>query len=188
MSYFKSDKMTGRMRAVHPLRWLLVTVAFLMSGCSGVEPLKTVDSVDLQRFMGDWYVIANIPTAIESDAYNAVETYRLDSDGSIATTFTFNEGGFNGEKKRYNPRGFVRNTETNAEWGMQFIWPIKADYRIIYLDEDYQLTVIGRNKRDYVWVMARDWSIPDEQYEAMESLIKRAGYDIDELRKVPQQW
>ena len=27
--------------------------------------LKTVDFVDLKRFMGDWYVIANIPTFIE---------------------------------------------------------------------------------------------------------------------------
>ena len=27
--------------------------------------LKTVDFVDLERFMGDWYVIANIPTFIE---------------------------------------------------------------------------------------------------------------------------
>ncbi len=138
--------------------------------------------------MGDWYVIANIPTAIEEDAYNAVETYQLDSDGSIATTFTFREGGFGGEEKRYNPRGFVRNKTTNAEWGMQFIWPIKADYRIIYVDENYQLTVIGRNKRDYVWVMARDWKIPAETYKAMEVLILKAGYDISELRKVPQQW
>ena len=130
-------------------------LASALVACSSEKPLETVESVDLERFMGDWYVIANIPTSIESDAYNAVETYRLDDDGSIATTFTFNEGGFNGEKKTYTPRGFVRNRESNAEWGMQFIWPIKADYRIIYLDENYEMTVIGRNKRDYVWVMAR---------------------------------
>ena len=34
--------------------------------------LKTVDYVDLERFMGDWYVIANIPTFIEKGAVNAV--------------------------------------------------------------------------------------------------------------------
>ena len=39
--------------------------------------------VDLDRFMGDWYVIANIPTAIETEAYNAIESYRLDDDGTI---------------------------------------------------------------------------------------------------------
>jgi apolipoprotein D and lipocalin family protein len=37
--------------------------------------------------------------------------------------------------------------KTNARWGIQFIWPIKGDFRIIYLDHDYQLTVIGRATR-----------------------------------------
>ena len=167
---------------------LIGTAGLLLSACSNLEPLETVDYVDLDRFMGDWYVIANIPTAIETEAYNAVESYRLNQDGSIATTFSFNQGSFSGKKKIYQPRGFVRNSRTNAEWGMQFIWPIKADYRIIYLDEDYQLTVIGRNKRDYVWVMARKPSIPAVQYDAMVELIANAGYDMSKLRKVPQQW
>jgi len=180
--------MSVQLRFVASRTWLVFLAVLMISACSSHEPLKTVDYVDLERFMGDWYVIANIPTSIEKNAFNAVETYQLDADGSIATTFTFREGGFNGEEKRYNPRGFVRDEATNAEWGMQFIWPIKADYRIIYLDEDYQLTVIGRNKRDYVWVMARDWKIPADQYKSMEALVLKAGYDISNLRKVPQQW
>ena len=169
-------------------RWSVGVAGLFLSACSSVEPLATVDHVDLDRFMGDWYVIANIPTSIETEAFNAIETYRLDEDGSIATTFTFNKGSFTGEKKVYEPRGFVRNTQSNAEWGMQFIWPIKADYRIIYLDDDYQITVIGRNKRDYVWVMARNYSISDEQYGAMVKLVADAGYDTTKIRKVPQQW
>ena len=174
--------------ATKTFRWSIGVTALFLSACSSVEPLATVEYVDLERFMGDWYVIANIPTSIEKEAYNAVESYELDKDGSIATTFTFNKGGFSGEKKQYNPRGFVRDPKTNAEWGMQFVWPIKADYRIIYLDDDYSLTVIGRNKRDYVWLMAREPSIPDEQYDAMMALIEAAGYDISEVRRVPQQW
>jgi apolipoprotein D and lipocalin family protein len=169
-------------------RWSVGVAGLFLSACSSVEPLATVDRVDLDRFMGDWYVIANIPTSIETEAFNAIESYRLDEDGSIATTFTFNKGSFTGEKKVYEPRGFVRDSQSNAEWGMQFIWPIKADYRIIYLDDDYQLTVIGRNKRDYVWVMARNSSISDEQYSAMVKLVADAGYDTTKIRKVPQQW
>ena len=166
--------------------WALLSA--VLTACSGETPLATVERVDIERFMGDWYVIANIPTAIESDAHNAVESYRLDADGSIATTFTFNEGGFEGEERSYAPRGFVRNKASNAEWGMQFIWPFKADYRIIYLDEDYQLTVIGRNKRDYVWVMARDWTISDADYTAMVKLIADAGYNTSRQQKVPHKW
>lgn len=46
--------------------------------------------------MGDWYVIANIPTFIETNAYNAIESYRMAQDGTVATTFSFREGGFEG--------------------------------------------------------------------------------------------
>lgn len=53
----------------------------------------------------------------------------------MATTFTFRQGGFDGERKVYTPTGFVRDRESNAVWGMQFIWPFKADFRIVYLDE-----------------------------------------------------
>ena len=188
MNYFKTLK-TQKHKVGRGVTHLLIGAAGLfLSACSSTEPLATVDYVDLDRFMGDWYVIANIPTAIETEAFNAVENYQLDKDGSIATTFTFNKGSFSGEKKRYEPRGFVRDSVTNAEWGMQFIWPIKADYRIIFLDDDYQLTVIGRNKRDYVWVMARNFAIPDGQYADMVQLIASAGYDISKIRKVPQQW
>ena len=155
--------------------------------CSGMEPLKTVDHVDIDRFMGDWYVIANIPTFLEKGAHNAIESYRLDEDGSIATTFTFYDGDFGGELKTYTPRGFVQD-ESNAIWGMRFLWPIKADYRIIYLDEDYSTTVIGRNKRDYVWLMAREPQLPPDRYDEAVRVIAAAGYDVTQLQRVPQQW
>jgi apolipoprotein D and lipocalin family protein len=187
MNYSDKNE-TGTTILGGPLRWFAGAAVLFLTACSSVEPLATVDKVDLNRFMGDWYVIANIPTSIEKEAFNAVETYELDDDGSIATTFTFNKGGFDGEKKQYNPRGFVRNSQTNAEWGMQFIWPIKADYRIIYLDEDYRVTIIGRNKRDYVWLMAREPALSSEEYNALIRLIGDAGYDISKVRKVPQKW
>ncbi len=150
--------------------------------------METVDYVDLERFMGDWYVIANIPTFLEKGAYNAVETYEMKDDGTIATTFTFRDGGFDGEKKEFNPKGFVRDTKTNALWGMRFIWPIKADYRIVYLDDDYSQTIIGRQKRDFVWVMAREPDISDEDYEMLLGVVESLGYDLSKVQRVPQKW
>ena len=79
--------------------------------------MQTVAKVDIERFMGRWYVIANIPTFLEKGAHNAVETYTLDSDGSIATNFTYRKDSFEGKLKEYNPRGFIRDTESNALWG-----------------------------------------------------------------------
>jgi apolipoprotein D and lipocalin family protein len=166
----------------------VLTVMLCLSGCSNVEPLKTVDHVDIERFMGDWYVIANIPTLVEEGAHNAVESYRLAEDGSIDTTFTFREGGFDGDLKRYDPRGFVRDTTSNAVWDMQFIWPFRAEYRIIYLSADYARTIIGRSKRDYVWIMARTPEIEEAEFSDMLTFLAGQDYDISLIEKVPQRW
>ena len=161
----------------------------LLAGCQSMsKPIRTENHVDVNRFMGDWYVIANIPTFIEKDAHNAVESYELNEDGTIATTFTFNKGSFDGELKQYHPKGFILDDESNAVWGMQFIWPIKADYRIVYINDDYTQTIIGREKRDYVWIMARTPQIPEQDYLQMLKLLAEQGYDISQIKKVPQQW
>ena len=176
---------------MHALRttFMAILAVCSLSACASGEPdMKTVDYVDLERFMGPWYVIANIPTFLEKDAYNAIETYELDDDGSIATTFTFRKGGFDGKEKEYNPRGFITDTETNALWGMRFIWPIKADYRIIYLDDDYTQTVIGRQNRDFVWIMARPPTMPDADFDRIVEFIGTFGYDTSKIQRVPQQW
>ena len=78
-------------RRPRPAPFLGAALALLLSGCASRLPqLPTVEHLDLNRFMGPWYVIACIPTFLETNAYNAVETYRLDADGSIDTVFTFN--------------------------------------------------------------------------------------------------
>jgi apolipoprotein D and lipocalin family protein len=168
---------------------LPLVAGVLTAGCAGSQPpLATVDHVDIDRFMGDWYVIANIPTFLEKGAHNAVESYARNEDGSIATTFVYRKGGFDGKRKEHNPTGFITDTASNAVWGMRFIWPIKADYRIVYLDDDYTQTIIGRNKRDYVWIMARTPQISAADYTRLQELVADMGYDVSKLEKVPQRW
>ncbi|MEM7280048.1 MAG: lipocalin family protein [Pseudomonadota bacterium] len=150
--------------------------------------MKTVDRVNIDRFMGKWYVIAHIPTFLEKEAYNAVETYSLNENGTIATKFEFRKGDFDGKRKEYNPKAFILDRESNARWGMRFVWPIKADYRIVYLNDRYTQTIIGRQNRDYIWIMARTPSISDFDYEKLVSFVKTIGYNTEELRRVPQRW
>ena len=161
---------------------------YLTACAANEEELATVDYVDLERFMGPWYVIANIPTFLEKGAHNAVETYTLDDDGTIATNFTFRKDSFDGKVKDYNPRAWVLDTDTNARWGMRFVWPIKADYRIVWLDDDYSMTVVGRQDRDYVWIMARTPTISDYDYDEILSFVESIGYDISKVERVPQEW
>jgi apolipoprotein D and lipocalin family protein len=171
------------------LKKLIIMTIFanLLAGCATPKqaPIATVPQVDLARFMGDWYVIAAIPTAIETESHNAIESYKLDPDGTIATTFTFNKGSLDGKVKTYQPRGFVVKGTGNARWGMQFIWPIKAEYLIAHLDAEYTQTIIARNARDYVWIMARSAQIPDDEYAKLLQKVVDMGYDVKQLRKVP---
>jgi len=172
------------------MKLLLLVSLILVSGCqlsSNLAPIRTAVSVDLKRFAGDWYVIANIPTFIETEAYNAIESYAEPVDGKVATTFSFNKGGFDGDKKTYNPTAFIREGSGNAVWGMQFVWPVKAEYRIVFIDPDYEFTIIGRTKRDYVWLMARSPIISDSDYDLLVRIIEEEGYDLSKLRRVPQQ-
>lgn len=160
-----------------------------LGACASKGPeMQTVDFVDIDRFMGEWYVIANIPTFLEKGAHNAVETYTLDDDGTIATHFRFREDSFDGDVEEFTPRGFIKDEQSNALWGMRFIWPIKADYRIVYLNDDYTQTIIGRQKRDYVWIMARSPQISEADYTRLTDIVESLGYDTSKVKRVPQQW
>jgi len=169
---------------------LALPVAILSAGCAStpgdLAPPALVSHVDLPRFMGDWYVIANIPTFLEKGAHNAKDSYRLESDGTIATTFSFNADAADGPAKHYASRGYVMDTTSNAVWGQQYVWPFKADYRISYLAPDYSETVITREKRDYVWIMARTPTIPEQDLARLKKFVQSQGYAAETLQLVPQ--
>jgi apolipoprotein D and lipocalin family protein len=175
-------------------RLLRVVLACLLvgsfAGCA-ISPQKVtvpvVSSLDLPRFMGPWYVIGVIPTFLEKDIYNAIESYELAADGTIKTTFTFNKGALDGPAKRMQPKGFVVEGSNNAIWGMQFVWPIKAEFVISHVDAGYTETIIARSARDYVWIMARTPTIDAARYAALVARVESMGYDISKLVKVPQR-
>lgn len=168
----------------------LIAIGLFGSGCSSSDtrPLPRPPSVDVPRFMGDWYVIAHIPSRPEREAFDAVESYALRSDGRIQTTFTYRKGSFDAPQKSMHPIGRVEKEGNGAIWGMQFIWPIQAEYVIAYVDDAYQQTIIGRSKRDYVWIMARTPTLPDADYARLVDKVRELGYDPALLRRVPQQW
>lgn len=147
--------------------------------------MDTVHYVDLERFMGDWYVIASVPTFFDKAPFNAIERYGLNSDGSIATTYLFHDGGPDGPKREMTAKARVRNRTTNAEWGIQFVWPIRADYRIVYLESDYSVAIVARKRRDFVWIMAREPALPADRVEKLLEFAVGLGYDRDSIRLVP---
>ncbi|MGH8630029.1 MAG: lipocalin family protein [Burkholderiales bacterium] len=162
-----------------------------VAGCGLLQkkqaPLPTVRDVDLQRYVGRWYVIANIPPWIERGAHNSVEEYRLDEDGNVPTVFTWRKRSFDGPLRRLRSKGFPSASNPGL-WGVQFIWPIKAEYRIAWLAPDYSRVIVARSKRDYVWLMARTPTLPTEEFEQHRKRIADLGYDVSRLQRVPQHW
>ncbi len=166
----------------------LITVSlFAFQSCRTGPPIKMAEKVNLDLFMGDWYVIANIPTFIEKGAHNAVESYKLIKPGVIDTLFSFNKDSFTGPVKQYNPTGFVTDDPSNAAWKMQFLWPFKSEFIIVYIDPAYEYSIIGRTKRDYLWIMARKPKISERQLNQLVQIAIEQGYDKDKIKRVPQQ-
>ena len=168
---------------------LLIVSLIMLNACqtTPTDPIEVASPLDLDRFMGQWYVIANIPTFPEKGAYNAIETYRRAGPNEIETTFTFRKDGPDGELKTMTATGFVSD-ENPAIWKMRFLWPFKADFRVLYVSPDYQTTIVGRQKRDYLWIMARSPELDASVYQHLLDTAKERGYSLEKLQKVPQVW
>lgn len=176
-----------------PHKSLLSLMSLALFGCATTSqpPIATVAHVDLQRYAGDWYVIANIPPWIEKGAINSVEHYEIERDGDatrIPTTFTYHKKSVDTPLKTLHSTAYVSDRESNAEWGVQFIWPIKAEYLIAWLADDYSQVIVARNKRDYAWYMARSPSVSPTDLAAAKARLEKMGYELDKLNIVPQQW
>lgn len=139
--------------------------------------MKTAKGLEIERFMGDWFVIANIPTYFEAKAFNPMEKYRLGKNGKIETTFAFKAGSNNGPAKEIKATGVVKDPVNPAIWGMRFVWPLSADYRVIYVDSDYQHTVVGRVKRDFLWIMARSQPVDADKLNMLVDVAVAEGYE-----------
>ena len=169
------------------------TLLLLFTGCAtsggthSKAPLKTVNHVDLDRYMGDWFVIANIPSlSAEKGVVGSVERYARRTDGDIDNVFEAYADSFFGKKVRFKARAWVVDQKSNAEWKVQFFWPIRFAYLTIDLDPAYQWTVVGHPSREYLWIMSRSKTLDEATYQAIVKRCEDQGYDISRIRKVPQ--
>ncbi len=160
----------------------------LLSGCSSVSapPLRTVAHVDLDRYLGRWYVIANIPYFLENGKVASYDTYAKRADGKLDNIFTFRSGNFDAPEKSWHGTAWVANLTTNAEWRVRFVWPLTSTYLVLELDPNYRWAVVGTPGRGLLWILARDRQISPADYERILVLIERQGYDRTKIVPVPQ--
>ncbi len=163
--------------------------AAILGGCAADRaPLEPVAHVDLPRYMGDWYVIGEIPNLAERHCVGSIESYALRPDGDIDNTFACRSKSLDAPlERRFAARAHVIDTRSNAEWRLHFFRIIPASYLVLDLDPDYQWVMVGHPSRHYGWIMARSPSLAEPTYAAVLERTRRQGYDPSRFERVPQQ-
>jgi len=164
----------------------VLIILLTLSACKGYD-MKTVEKVEIEKFMGDWYVIGIIPNFIEKHAINGIESYKLLENDRVKIDYRFTDPR-TGKVKHMQPKAWIYNKESNSEWRVQFLWPVKFPYLIIDLAEDYSYTVIGVPNKKFVWIMSRKPEIPDETYQNILINLDKIGYNTAKIKKMPQNW
>lgn len=169
--------------------WLMVLAALLLAGCQAKDqPLRTVSHVELPRYMGDWYVIANIPYFAEKGCFDSIESYALRPDGDIDNWFACRKDSLAAPLKRIvNALARVTDKQTNASWRVRFLGVIAVSYRILALDPGYQWAAVGHPSRRYGWILARSKNLDAATYQAILKTFGAQGYDTTKFERVPQQ-
>lgn len=168
---------------------LLVLIAALLpwAGCAtttsrrGLPPLRTVERVDLERYLGTWYEIATIPMRVQRGCWGTTATYALRPDGDIAVTNACRDGGPTGREKRAEGRARVVDRTTNARLKVSFFRPFWGDYWIIDLGPSYEYAVVGHPSRDYLWILSRTPRMDEATYAAIVERLRAQGYETERL-------
>ena len=171
------------------LRLGVVLMAFVASAgvATAKEPeLTAVDSVELDRYLGEWYEIASYPAWFQRGCTAVTARYSLRDDGRIKVVNSCRKGSLDGKLKQSTGRAKVVDMETNAKLKVSFFGPFWGNYWIIDLDPDYQWAVVGEPKRKYLWILSRNRSMDDETYESILDRLENKGYDPDGLHRTLQ--
>jgi apolipoprotein D and lipocalin family protein len=165
---------------------LWLAAALSLTGCATPPATRTVAHVDLDRYLGRWYVIANVPYALERGKVASYDTYARRPDGRLDNIFTFRKGTFAAPEKSWHGVAWVVDHKSDATWHVRFIWPFYATYLVLDLDPDYQWAVVGTPQRRLIWVLARQRQLDDATYATILRRIAAAGVDTNRLVRVPQ--
>ncbi len=178
-----------RMRNVLLIAFLAVFVCAVSACASDPDTRKpTLHSsakVDLERYKGRWYIIANIPYFAENGKVMTRDEYALRADGKIDNDYVFRRS-FDGSDQSWHGVATVVPGTGNAQWSVKFWGVLKADYLVLDVAPDYSWALVGHPQRKYGYVFSRQPRIDDVLYQQLLGKLAGHGYTTSRLRKVPQ--
>ncbi len=176
------------------MRTLLLTALLALAACAtplaefgeDEEPLQTVGWLDLDRYMGRWYLMANIPNFAEQGNLAPYVEYSRRPDGLVDDKYTALE---EFDEPPFSKDGYIEitNPMTQAEGRITFLQPLWEDFGVIFLDPDYRYTVVGLRNRQYIWFFAREPQLGDEVYRAMLNVARVNGFEVAHILRFPHR-
>ncbi|RZL49154.1 MAG: hypothetical protein EOP00_07535 [Pedobacter sp.] len=159
---------------------ILFSLLIIVLNYSPIERNEPVAKVDMKKYAGTWYSLYSIPTIFDKGSRETTTKYTLNKEGyfNVLTTYKKpnDEKIYSRESKMFPPEN-----GSNGELKAQFIWPIKVDYWIIELADDYSYVVVGHPDRKFLFIMSRNKKIPQKVHDEILARCKAKGYDVAKL-------
>ena len=165
----------------------IVLLALLLAGCGGGgQPLTLAKSVDLSKYSGQWYIVAEIPYWGERGNVGATATYTMLPNGTIDDLYLARKTNFDGPIQRTDLNDYVVAGTHNALWRVRLFWPVYVSYPILHVDAGYQNALVGYPDRSLGWIFSRSRTLDEPTYQAFLRRFAAEGYDTSLFRRVPQ--
>ena len=167
----------------------VAALALMLSACTQTPETRPVPTdaapVDLNAFMGTWYVVANVPYFFENGKVATRDVYRLREDGRIDNDFVFKKR-FGEADRTWRGVSTVVPGSGGREWKVQFIWPFSTRLHLLELAPDGQTALMATPDRTLAWVFSREAIISDAALAQKLKRIEAFGVNAGSMRRVPQ--
>lgn len=158
----------------------------LLNACSSIpkkaEPVKNFDA---DKYLGAWFEIARFDYRFERNMDNVIAQYSLKDNGEIKV---FNSGYDQKENKWKSSTGSAkfRINKNVGALKVSFFKPFYSGYNVIAIDDAYKYALVAGRNLDYLWLLSREKTMPEEVKAAYLKKAKEVGYDTDKLIWVAQ--
>jgi apolipoprotein D and lipocalin family protein len=170
-------------RCVSTLTLALACISPSMA--ADLPPPQTVASVDINRYLGTWYEIANFPRFFQRQCVGdttADYTARKDGNVDVQNRCRKRDGSFD---EAHGVAELVKGSN-NAKLEVTFLPPFSGDYWIIGLDPDYRWSVVASPNRKSLWILSRTPQLPKTQLDLALKVLNEQGYPLDKLKYTQQ--
>jgi apolipoprotein D and lipocalin family protein len=150
-------------------------------------PLPTVAAVDLARLAGRWFLVGELPAALEAEPHEPPELGLLPrEDGQFDLLQRRIDGhGTHGRQSLVQPVAGSQGTRLKVSaWpaALQCLPWAWTEHGVLHVDEGYDEAVIGSSARDSLWLLSRRPQLSAERRLALTQLARDRGFDVERLR------